>query len=243
MKPILFLLVLFLTLLISCGGSNDAQDSTGVYVTILDNGSGSPVGTDTVNVYYLVSQIARDTSYKSINYPNPFSTSTIFELTISKEEQTLVTLIEQKSNRVVSTVLNNTLQPGNHVMELNSDSISGSLKEGFYTLKVKTAESESNYEMLFLRSNYFGFNYSQAWVPAKVFNNPGNGKITLKPDDMPYIGRKFRHTAENGVILGDWIVRDSVSIEVLSDGYTPAYQTVELTQGKKTDITIRLIKK
>ncbi len=243
MKPILFIFILFLVLLASCGGTNDAQDSPGVNLSIVDNSNGSPVSSATVNIYYLVSQIPNDTSIHSINYPNPFNSITLFQFQTSVMGLALVEVINSQSGKnVIDTLYYGMLESGMHEISWHIDSIN-SFKDGFYTYKIKTAEFEQNYEMLYLRFNYFGFNYSDSWVPAKVFTNPSNGKITLKPDDMPFIGRKFRHTAENGMVLGDWMIRDSVSIEVLNDGYNTAYQTVELVQGKKTDVTIRLIKK
>ncbi|TAL68255.1 MAG: hypothetical protein EPN82_11220 [Bacteroidetes bacterium] len=243
MKTILFLVILILSLLLSCNEpTGGGDDEPGVYIKVVDSVSGQPINGAFAKIYYLLSEIPFDSNYNCINFPNPFNNLTTFQYYIKNRDSVLILIIEQERNIIIDTLINEVQLAGTYNLVWPVYDPVIYLNEGFYTLKIITKDYEDSYEALYLRSNILGIEYPGKQTPAKVITNINEGKFVLKSEDMPYIGRQIRKIHESGVIFSNFRIQDSVLVEIQCEGFKITEQILELKKGKKSDVTIRLVK-
>lgn len=234
-------------LLTSCNEQTNTvkeDEEPGYYFILTDSKSGSSVSNVTVNVYYLITGLpTKDTSIQSINGPNPFREFTHFWISKNKTEQTEITIIDEITNNVIDTLINDFLEAGFHEFNWFPGYKTGQeVKEGFYNVRIKTQDTVMHYEIMYFKYNYF---YDMIYKPLPSFeiNNPTDGKFTLKKANMPYTGKKFNRVHESGVNLGKFQLKEEVYIEILSDDYNPVILSLNLNVDKRKDYSIKMIKK
>ncbi|OGU15754.1 MAG: hypothetical protein A2X61_02370 [Ignavibacteria bacterium GWB2_35_12] len=247
MKTILSFVILILTLLSSCDEQTSEvkeDDEPGYYFTLTDSKTGAPVNNVTISIYYLITELpTKDTSIKSINAPNPFREFTHLWISKNETEQTEITIIDEQTNNVIDTVINEILEAGFHEFDWFPDySSSQNIKEGFYNVRIKTPDTVMNYEIMYFKNNYF-YDMIYKPLPSKVIKNPIDGKFILKKEDMPYTGKKFNRVHESGVNLGKFLLKEEVYMEILSDDYNPVILALNLSVDKRADYSVKMIKK
>jgi len=87
----------------------------------------------------------------SQNWPNPFNSSTMFEID-NRKNQNITAEVYDLLGRHVSTIIDTRLTQGIHVLEWDAaDSFGGLLPSGVYFLKVSSESSTRTRKMLFLK--------------------------------------------------------------------------------------------
>ena len=241
MKSILFLVILTSIILLSCNEpTGGGEDGHGVYITVVDSTSGKPLDSAIVRVYYTVGQVEMDPNYKCINTPNPFYNQTDFGFTLNTPQNVIIILINQEKNIVMDTIINQIFKEGRfNILWGIPDSLTEQYDNGFYTLRIILGDSVTNYEMFLLKFNYLSTEINKG-VPIKVYQTQTNGLVVIQPGDLPWIGRRFRKYGEAGFNLGDYLIKDSINIEVVLDAYYTKKRTIYFDKKVAKYLTVKM---
>ncbi|MBI5326338.1 MAG: hypothetical protein HZB41_13875 [Ignavibacteriae bacterium] len=244
MKSILLSFVFIVIIVLSsCNEpTGDGDEEPGVYITVVDSITGKPMDSVLVRAYYNIHQVEMDSNYKCNNQPNPFNQQTEFRFDVYNQQNVMILLYQQEDSIIIDTLCNQEMKAGRYAIVFRiPDSLFDNNLSGFYTLKLQKGDSIYNYETLFLKFNYLSSNINNG-ESIRGYLTKIDGTVLIKKVDFPWIGRRFRKYLESGINLGDYIINDSIKIEISSKGYKTTEQIVELKAGKKYDITIKLVK-
>lgn len=244
MKSILFLVIFIFLLLISCNEpTGGGDDEPGVYITVVDSISGQPIDSAIVRVYYTQKNIKSDTNYLCNNAPNPFPNTTRLMFEVRETQNYLIEIIKQDTGEILDTLFNDVLEVGFIGISWGfHDSLNDKYKDGFYTFRMKYGETVLNYECLLSRFYYYKAETPLS-VPIKVYLTSNKGRADVKPEDVPWIGKKYRRIHEQVNILGDKLFDYFVYIEILKDNYKTDYRVISFDKNSVKKETVKLVRK
>lgn len=141
----------------SPAGRNDVANNISVDVSGNIIVSGFIAGTSSLNDFGVIkfsqltnlNQNTNQTAsefYLAQNYPNPFNPTTLIEFSTMKTSEINLTIYDI-NGRVIQTIVNKTLNPGQYRYEFNATGLSG----GIYFYKLKTDDQEVTKKLILLK--------------------------------------------------------------------------------------------